>query len=330
MHENVYIENKLIVSLFYSIDRIGVPLFFMLSGGLILPKIVNTNIITFYKKRIPQFFILIIVWSIITNFSKGILDGNSIKVSFLNAIPYNGIYPGSYYPAAHMWFMYAIIQLYLIAPFLAKLLDKLSNYNIFLFLFIGILLNQLKVDMIYFLEKLGWGGGETLQRFGSDFVGPYVIYFILGYLIIHRNIFSNIRNLRKYLYYFLLLIIPIMATVYIDFKANNIEGIFHWYSTSIPILVSSVGLIFLIRDYLEKIESFLYSKYITLISICSFGIYLSHYAFIFLCMKLLKVSSLNIENTSILMIVYFIFSFCGGLLLTYLMMKNKLTRYFVA
>lgn len=43
-HEQVGINNYLVKSFFYSIDRMGVPLFFMLSGGLVLPKMENVNL----------------------------------------------------------------------------------------------------------------------------------------------------------------------------------------------------------------------------------------------------------------------------------------------
>ncbi|WP_434082058.1 acyltransferase family protein [Escherichia coli] len=37
-HERAGIHSEMLRSFFYSIDRLGVPLFFMISGGLILPK----------------------------------------------------------------------------------------------------------------------------------------------------------------------------------------------------------------------------------------------------------------------------------------------------
>ncbi|MEE6075177.1 acyltransferase [Avibacterium paragallinarum] len=329
VHENVYIENKMLVSLFYSIDRIGVPLFFMLSGGLILPKIADIDILTFYKKRIPQFFILIIVWSIMTNFSKAILvDNSSFKEAISTAIQYNGIYPGSYSSAAQMWFMYTIIELYLIAPFLARLLNKLSNYYIMIFISICFILNQFKTDLVFFLEKLHIGGGESLQKFGSDFTGAYLIYFILGYLIIYRNFFSK----KNYITSVFMIFLPIMLNLCIDLILNDVIFIFHWYSTSIFIVISSIGMLILMRDLFKdsKQKNFVVNRFITLISIYSFGIYLSHYCFIFVGMKIINFYSINAGNQYYLMFIYFIFSFIGGFTLTHLLMKNKYTKFFVA
>lgn len=45
-----------ITSIFYSIDRIGVPIFFMISGGLLIPKLSSVDIVEFYKKRYLNLF----------------------------------------------------------------------------------------------------------------------------------------------------------------------------------------------------------------------------------------------------------------------------------
>lgn len=64
-HVNGQISNDYVLkSLFNSIDRLGVPIFIMLSGGLLLPKLSQVDFLQFYKKRIPQFIILIIFYSI--------------------------------------------------------------------------------------------------------------------------------------------------------------------------------------------------------------------------------------------------------------------------
>ena len=69
IHEELGVNSLIVKSLFYNIDRLGVPLFFMLSGSLILPKLVNGNIVDFYKKRIPQFIFLLFIYSFFYEYS---------------------------------------------------------------------------------------------------------------------------------------------------------------------------------------------------------------------------------------------------------------------
>lgn len=53
VHEQIGVKNDIIKSIFYSVDRMGVPIFFMLSGGLVLPKLVGkVDYLKFYTKEL--------------------------------------------------------------------------------------------------------------------------------------------------------------------------------------------------------------------------------------------------------------------------------------
>ncbi len=130
-HERAGIGNDLLKSVFYSVDRLGVPLFFMISGGLVLPKIVDMDILAFYKRRVPQFLVLLFVWTVVTNLVKHWAEGKDLTQALLLSLTRtNGIFPADTGGATQMWFMYAIITLYLVAPFLARLLARLSKAEI--------------------------------------------------------------------------------------------------------------------------------------------------------------------------------------------------------
>lgn len=319
-HERAGIHSEMLRSFFYSIDRLGVPLFFMISGGLILPKLANCNLLEFYKKRIPQFVILLVVWSIITNCIKYFVEGKGFWESLtLSAVNNNGIYPSNYGGASQMWFMYSIIQLYLIAPFLAKLLNKASNKEIIVFLLVCILFNQFKHTATFFGGD--WG---ALHRMGTDFTGPYLIYFIIGYLIIERSIWYGER-FRYLIIYSLITMIPIASLVLTDYLSGKVNDGLHWYSGSLFILVSGVGLILLIKWVFVNANN----KFVSYLSLYSFGIYLTHYAFIYVSQGIMS-ASLPLMSDIERMMLYFLFSLSSGVVITCLMMKNKLMRYLVS
>ncbi len=73
----------------------GVSIFFMLSGGLVLPKLENkVNYLKFYKKRIPQFIILLFVYSVLTTMVQSYLINKNLVFSFWDALKnHNGIFP---------------------------------------------------------------------------------------------------------------------------------------------------------------------------------------------------------------------------------------------
>jgi Uncharacterized protein conserved in bacteria len=313
IHEELGVNSLIVKSLFYNIDRLGVPLFFMLSGSLILPKLVNGNIVDFYKKRIPQFIFLLFIYSFFTNIvektSTGIPIWQAVKDSF---IFFNGIYPANTGSGKHLWFMYTIIALYLIAPFLAKLLDKLTNKEILLFLTISIFLTQLKWTLFVFGVNV-----DILQHIGSEFLGGYLNFFILGYFLIHRKASFGFSTS------ILLLILPIVFSLLVELYKGELINEFHWYSLSLQILISSVGLLNLIRLLFSESTRI---KLIEKISLYSFGIYLSHYIFIYIFKMIIDFSSFS---SGLKLIILYIPSFIFSYIFTLLLSKNKFTRYLV-
>ena len=249
VHEQVGVDSYIIQAIFYDIDRLGVPLFFMLSGALVLPKIVNINMWVFYRKRIPQFIFLLFFYSFLTTFIQKAFSNIPIWQSLKESLVFtNGIYPANTGGAHHLWFMYTIIELYLIAPFLGKLLERLSNREILFFLVISIFLTQFKDSLIggFRIEV------DFIQRLGSDFLGGHLNFFVIGYLLIYRRI--NLSLLSS----LALLLLPILFSLLRELHKSEFIGVFHWYSSSLSILLSSVGLLSLIRIAFENTQKSIY------------------------------------------------------------------------
>ena len=286
----------------------------MLSGALVLPKIVNINMWVFYRKRIPQFIFLLFFYSFLTTFIQKAFSNipiwQSLKESFVFT---NGIYPANTGGAHHLWFMYTIIELYLIAPFLGKLLERLSNREILFFLVISIFLTQFKDSLIggFRIEV------DFIQRLGSDFLGGYLNFFVIGYLLIYRRInLSLLSSLALFLF-------PILFSLLRELHKSEFIGVFHWYSSSLSILLSSVGLLSLIRIAFENTQK---SIFIEGISLYSFGIYLSHYIFIYIFKEIIDFSIFSFWER---LIVLYIPSFVSAYIFTWLLSKNKYTKLFV-
>ena len=314
IHEQIGVDSYIIQAIFYDIDRLGVPLFFMLSGALVLPKIVNINMWVFYRKRIPQFIFLLFFYSFLTTFIQKSFSNIPIWQSLKESLIFtNGIYPANTGGAHHLWFMYTIIELYLIAPFLGKLLERLSNQEILFFLVISIFLTQFKDSLIggFRIEV------DFIQRLGSDFLGGYLNFFVIGYLLIYRRI--NLSLLSS----LALLFLPILFSLLRELHTSEFIGIFHWYSSSLSILLSSVGLLSLIRISFENTQK---SIFIERISLYSFGIYLSHYVFIYIFKAMIDFSIFSFGEK---LIVLYIPSFVSAYIFTWLLSKNKYTKLFV-
>ena len=313
VHEQIGVSSYITRAVFYHIDRLGVPLFFMLSGALILPRAAKQPVFTFYKKRIFQFIVLLFVYSFLSKLTEMLSTGFAFSESIIVSFKlFNAIYPNQI-GAGHLWFMYTIIGLYLIAPFLGRLLDVLTTKEIMVFLVLSILLTQFKATL--------QGGFNVhpniLYSIGNDFLGGYLNFFVLGYLLIHRKIKTSI------VVSLVLLVLPIVIALAREIHKEQFLDAFHWYSTSLTIVTSSIGLLGAIRWLCENGNR---NLIIESVSKFSFGIYLSHYIFIFVFKKWIDFSHFDL---SMKLAVLFVPSFVCAYLFTWLLSRTTITRFFV-
>ncbi|MGL6227458.1 MAG: acyltransferase [Thermoguttaceae bacterium] len=132
--------------------RCAVPLFFMISGYLILRK--PNSLKQGYVRRLLKIIIPLIVWSIIYLIARNWALGLDRMNNPINV--YNGmrcILTGQV--SVHFWFLYVILSLYLVAPILHSYLKSASREN-----------------KIYFL--LLWGGRVLSGLFLRPFWEKYL------------------------------------------------------------------------------------------------------------------------------------------------------------
>ena len=99
----------------YAVISIGVNLFVMISGYLLLDK--SENAALFFKKRILNILPLFIVFNVIYIYF--------FKVAI---VP---ILKGKAFAAPHFWYIYMILGLYFLTPWLQKVLKYAEKRNIF-------------------------------------------------------------------------------------------------------------------------------------------------------------------------------------------------------
>ncbi|OCG08021.1 hypothetical protein A9G13_07425 [Gilliamella sp. wkB178] len=316
-HENIPLDNLLVKSFFYSVDRMAVPLFFMISGGLLLSRDYTNNIRQFYIQKTLRFMIVLILFAILTNIiSEFITTDLSFASIIKTSIKYhNGIYPTNYGSAIHLWFMYPIILLYLVTPFVSNLVKNSSTKSILFLILIGFLLNQGNFFIKSILPDM-----FILNLMGNDFTGPYLSYFLFGYIAINR--FN--RNYGNQFLLFLLISITIIVEIYLDKSQNNFIEENHWYSTSLYIAISSCLFFLFLKNinFLDKKRPF-----IMVLSNCVFGIYLIHVCWIYIIIGILtKFNLLEVQNY-LLLFIYLIFSINSSFFSIYVLKKMKFFNF---
>jgi len=251
---------QLAYDFYYTISRVAVPIFFLLSGYLLLSK--EEPISVFLKKRLTRIAVPFLVWSIIYDivYSHSFIDTgitlDAILKLFIRIIrgPRGG----------HLWFMYFLIGLYLLTPALRVFVSKAQKVD--LFYYIGLWF--LAMPIMNIIEGLT----PIKNAFEIYNAGGYLGYFLLGYHL--GGLENSAQNLRWGLSLFLIGFLSTLAVFHFNIPPHDNELPFRSY-TSLNIIIMSLGAFMLIKAPGEKA-----SHFIANIShqggIASFGIYLIH------------------------------------------------------
>ena len=174
----------------YSVISIGVNLFIMISGYLLLDKVETTK--DFFKKRlmgiIPLFIAFNIIYILMYKFSLIKNNGKSLS-------------------APHFWYIYMILGLYLLTPWLRKVL-KYAEKETFFVIILWFLYNILNPYLNFFHLK-----GIPASNF--PIVGFFGYYLIGYYLKKYKEKVSKIPIFYTFGIYFFGFFISFFSTKYI-------------------------------------------------------------------------------------------------------------------
>ena len=150
----------------------AVPLFFMMSGALLLRQEKTADISSLFRHRLPRIFIPLLVWSAVVMLRAARNGGWDAVWGLLTNLLHSPV-------MVPYWFLYALVPIYLVIPFLKKMADGLSGahwaYLVGLWLTLTLGLHTLKafIPSCANLLQVHW----TLNL---DMVGGYLGYFLLG------------------------------------------------------------------------------------------------------------------------------------------------------
>lgn len=245
--------------LYYTISRAGVPLFFLISGYLLLSK--QEDLPAFFKKRASRIIIPFLVWSIIYDvqnsdaFASGVTLEGILKM-FIRILrgPREG----------HLWFFYSLIGLYLLTPILRVFVARARNSEILYY----IALWFLAMPVIFIVEAFS----PLKNGFEIYYTGGYVGYFLLGYLL--GGLETKPLLLWSALGLFIISFAFTFAVFHFNLPPQDNELVFRSYP-SLNIILMSLGAFVLVKAVGETI-----SPQVAWISKkagkVSFGVYLIH------------------------------------------------------
>ncbi|RCS52965.1 hypothetical protein DTL42_09120 [Bremerella cremea] len=157
----------LIANLYDSCVRMCVPLFFMISGYLLLQK--DEPLLVFFAKRCQKVVIPLVAWTVfyvlwnVAVEKQPFPDGRSLAGLLISP---------AYF---HLWFLYALLGVYLCVPFLRAIVHSTHRYLVAYF----VVLWLVAVVAIPFWELVTASQSEIDLSVVSGYAG----YFMLGYLL---------------------------------------------------------------------------------------------------------------------------------------------------
>lgn len=240
---------------FHDIGRIGVPIFLMISGALLLNR-EYPSLKDFLKRRFARIIYPFIFWMILITLT-----------NFHFHKPYTYMWNVFIGNPSIMWYFWTLIGIYLAIPLINVFIREYGEDACKYFLaiwFIFIILNTFKLYPLFPYFKL-------------DYFAGFIGYPVLGYYLSTKQFKFN--NKKMTVLGFAILLVSL--AIFVAYTYSNSLGSVELMYQNILVVAMGVGL-YLFIEYLDKenrfdsIKNNAVGKTISSISLYSYGMYFSH------------------------------------------------------
>lgn len=252
-------------NLYDSVVRWAVPVFVMISGALLLGHSHQESLAQFYRKRSNRIIIPLVFWTAayfaFVSHCYGQIELKSALISIALGKPY-----------WHLWYLYMLVGLYIVTPFLRTYVASSSikeRYALIIVIFTFAALNS-ALNYFVFNNII-----SDMQTVFTMFV-PYVGYYICGYQF---RVIDNAK-ISSILLLFLILECFIAGFLGTGLVANSyglLKGLF-FYDYFSPAVICLAVCIFLLFSRIFSLDGSIkiFRGFIEQASPCTMGIYLLH------------------------------------------------------
>ena len=324
------------VNVYHAVTRFCVPVMFMISGALFLSADREIKLNRLWSKNICRIVMAFVFWSALyaapywANMIIRHMD--IIKSSGVNVISefYKEILNGHF----HLWFLYALLPLYILTPFIRKFINdkKLLQYFLLLSFIFAVLIPT--AQAVPFINTLISPAAAKLNLDVALF-SRYSFYFILGYYLSSDALSqAAVQRYIKLIYIsgIISTIITIYGTVLISFAEAKASGILLDYLTPFTACQSAAVFIFIKRMFTGGGGinlSLRAGKIIENISELCFGVYLVHDVFNIL-IRFFKINLYLIEKIPLCSVLILSFTvFLCSLLTSWLLHKVPVLKRYI-
>ena len=254
------IANWFGTNVYDAIGMLGLPLFVMLSGALLLtPDKADEPLRVFYKKRLDRIALPFIFWTIVYFIFSFTIIGKPLSLYNVE----QGLLGGSHY---HLWYLYVLMGLYAVTPIM-RVLVKHLNRRLFSYLLILWFAGTVITPFIHTFTTFNF---NPVMFVFFDWIG----YFLLGIYLLSAN-FSRKIGIT-------VAVLGLLGTVVGDWivtatAGQQFTGYFHNYMSATTILASAAVFSLLLSATPTRLQSQgKISRVMHWVSQNTMGIYLIH------------------------------------------------------
>nr|WP_291666145.1 acyltransferase family protein [Clostridium sp.] len=257
-----------LINIYNSLSRCSVQIFIMLSGVFLLSPQKNISDKSIYTKYLPRIIISLIFWSAIYLISTP-FNIESVKYIIVSILKGSTNY--------HLWFLYMLIGLYVMTPILRIITKNATKKQIEYFLAIGIIISIIVPNLSEY-SPLSFIS-TNIDKMYLFMPRSYLIFYLLGFYFTN---FEMNRTTKKIIY--CLGVLGALFTIFItQYLSNrNLAPTDSWQGVfSLNTLLYSSAVFIFLKNWLDKLKFSSRSlNIISLLSACSFGVFLTHDLFI--------------------------------------------------
>jgi surface polysaccharide O-acyltransferase-like enzyme len=224
-----------VLNFFDSMARIGVPLFFMVSGAYFLNNKNDVTIKSIFKKNIFKILLVLIISSFTIELTKYLIMQNNItlKMFIKNVMLGDKV----------LWFFYTLIGLYIITPLLREITKSKEKTQYFIFLYFMFVVLFKYILLFYDGKAIN----DLYNKLSITMFNGYVGYYMLGYYLSSYNL-SLFKKKILYVLGIFGFILTFALTEYysiktgkfvISFYKNNTLNVF-FYAVGVFIFIKSI------------------------------------------------------------------------------------------
>lgn len=290
----------LIFTGYEGVCRVAVPLFFMISGTLFLDKERNKSIKSLYTVTIKRLVIFCVFWSLIYKMIYFPAEGQFFD-KILTAL--SEIAVGN--TQVHLWYIYAIIGLYIISPILKVFVNNATQKQLLYAIGCYFIFSSVHVFVAEFPE-LSFISNHLSKIKGGMEVG-YIGFFLLGYYIDNYEI----KKKTRILLYFLGVIGLIFTIVMVMWDCiTHYAPMERFWKYTMPGMVLTATAIFVFFKY-GTLKIKIIDVFLKTVARYSLGIYGCHMIFIIYlwAIGITTFSFHALISVPVISLVVFVFSF---------------------